>query len=183
MANPTEPLVSTLCYIGPMILKYEPIKKLIKTMQMKTILTALIATLFLVSCGNGNHDVSDDPGDSDGLTDFQLEHGIGPVTERVDLGEIDPARVEEGRSIFRMKCEACHNMEGRMVGPALGDVMESRSPEFVMNFILNPSGMTREHPEGQRLLQEYMTPMPFQNVTREEAKAIVDYLRDYAENQ
>lgn len=76
----------------------------------------------------------------------------------------------------------CHNMEGRMVGPELGDVMERRSPEFVMNFILNPSGMTREHPVGQELLQEYMTAMPYQNVKEDEARAIVEFLREYNQN-
>jgi cytochrome c551/c552 len=148
------------------------------------IITTLSLTL-LLSCGNGNETQqnSSQPSNESGLSDFELDHGIGPVTERLELGEINPELAEEGRSIFAMKCEACHNMEGRMVGPALGDVLERRSAEFVMNMILNPSGMTREHPEGQRMLQEYMTPMPFQNVSDSDARAIVEYLRDYSNNE
>lgn len=118
-----------------------------------------------------------------GLSAFELEHGIGPVTEPVELDEIDPEVVTKGRNIFEMKCEMCHNMEGRMVGPALGDVIERRNAEFIMNFILNPSGMVREHPVGQELLREYMTAMPFQNVKEDEARAIVEFLRDYNEQQ
>lgn len=146
----------------------------------------LIASLFLLqACGNGDTDSTTETAETEeqGLTEFELEHGIGPITERVDVGdEIDGELVTKGRNIYEMKCEMCHNMEGRMVGPELGDVMERRSPEFVMNFILNPSGMTREHPVGQELLQEYMTAMPYQNVKEDEARAIVEFLREYNQN-
>ena len=117
------------------------------------------------------------------LTDFEMEHGIGPVTERVQVDdELDYEMIEIGRNIYETKCEMCHNMQGRMVGPELGNVMDRRSPEFVMNFILNPGGMARNHPEGQKMLQEYMTVMPFQNVKEDEARAIVEFLREQALN-
>lgn len=111
------------------------------------------------------------------LTDFQLEHGIGPVTSTISLGAIDEQLVKQGRTIYEMKCEMCHSMTNRMVGPPLGDIMERRSAEFVMNMILNPQEMTQKHPEGQKMLREYMTIMPFQNVQRDEARAIVEFLR------
>lgn len=156
-------------------------------MKLRILLTLLTASLFLFACGNNGESTdrteSTAQTEEQGLTDFELEHGIGPITERVNIGdEIDDDLLTKGRNIYEMKCEMCHNMEGRMVGPALGDVMERRSPEFVMNFILNPSGMTREHPVGQELLQEYMTVMPFQNVKEDEARAIVEYLREYNQN-
>jgi cytochrome c5 len=154
---------------------------------MKAILTILLTFVFLVTiqaCGGESSDQRTDAGTQEqGLSEFELEHGIGPVTERVTLSEeLDQEMITKGRNIYEMKCEMCHNMEGRMVGPALGDVMERRSAEFVMNMILNPGGMAREHPEGKRLLQEYMTVMPFQNVQQDEARAIVEFLREYAEN-
>ncbi len=156
------------------------IKLLSKTLLLITLVFSLQA------CGNGDTaDRAGDQADTEeaGLTEFELEHGIGPVTERIEIDdEIDQEMVTKGRNIYEMKCEMCHNMEGRMVGPQLGDVLDKRSPEFVMNFILNPSGMTREHPVGQELLQEYMTAMPFQNVKEDEARAIVEFLRDYTEN-
>lgn len=114
------------------------------------------------------------------LTAFQLEHGIGPVTSEIDLGPIMQDRVERGRNIYQMKCEMCHSMDTRMVGPALGDVMYRRSPEFVMNMILNPGEMTNKHPEGQKMLREYMSIMPFQNVKEDEARDIVEFLRTVA---
>ncbi|CAN5385388.1 hypothetical protein BH23BAC3_BH23BAC3_31390 [soil metagenome] len=45
-----------------------------------------------------------------------------------------------------------------------------------MNMKLNPDQMQKEHPEVKKLLAEYITPMPNQNITREEARAIVEYL-------
>ncbi len=153
---------------------------------MKSILTALVAlTLIFTACSGDDSQQRADSSETEeqGLTEFELEHGIGPITERVSLSEEpDEDLVIRGRDIYEMKCEMCHNMEGRMVGPALGDVLERRSAEFVMNFILNPQGMTRNHPEGQRMLQEYMTAMPFQNVSEDDAKALVEFLRDYNMN-
>jgi len=153
-------------------------------MKARLFITLITASFILFSCANnGENGETASIEQEEGLTEFELEHGIGPVTERIDMDDtIDEEMVTKGRNIYEMKCEMCHNMEGRMVGPQLGDVMEYRSPEFVMNFILNPSGMVREHPEGQRLLQEYMTAMPFQNVKEDEARAIVEFLRDYNKN-
>jgi cytochrome c len=46
-----------------------------------------------------------------------------------------------------------------------------------MNFILNPQEMIEKHPEGKKMLAEYMLVMPFQNVAEDEALDIVEYLR------
>lgn len=151
-----------------------------KTTNLLT--TVLLFSFFsLQACGSGqNEDQTsenqNEPKEQE-LTAFEMEHGIGPVTETVDFGEIDKKLAAHGEDIFSMKCEMCHNMEGRMVGPELGNVLDRRSPEFVMNMILNPGGMTKEHPIGKELLQEYMTAMPFQNVSKDDARAIIEYLR------
>lgn len=136
--------------------------------------------LVIAGCNGG--EASDEPrgaesGGSAELSAFELEHGIGPVTERISLGEIDQQLVLRGEDAYQMKCESCHREEQRFVGPPLGDVLDRRSPEFVMNMMLNPAEMLEKHPVAQELLAEYMTPMPFQNVDREEARAIVEYLR------
>jgi cytochrome c5 len=151
---------------------------------MKSILYLL--TVFLIiavfqACGGDSSgsasNSANTPEAKQELTAFELEHGIGPVTERITMGPISEELVNKGRTIYEMKCEACHNMTGRMVGPALGDVLDRRSPEFVMNMVLRPSRMLNEHPEGQAMLREYMVAMPFQNVSQEDARAIVEFLR------
>lgn len=116
-------------------------------------------------------------GSADGLTEFQLQHGIGPFTEEVSVDASDEALVTEGERNFQLKCEACHRMEERLVGPPLGQVMERRTPTFVANMIMNPEQMAKEHPEVRALLAEYPIIMPYQNVTEQEALAIVAYLQ------
>ncbi len=152
--------------------------------QVIRILLLLIISLVYTGCGNGNGEERETAAARDEaaeLTEFELEHGIGPVTERLDIGDLDVERARRGADIFDRRCTACHRMGRRFVGPPVGDVTEERSPEFIINFILNPEEMTNRHPVGQELLQEYMTIMPYQNVTREQAIEIVDFLRYYAE--
>lgn len=114
---------------------------------------------------------------ADGLSEFERAHGIGPVKAKLNLGELDPALAATGNELFDAKCVACHKLDERYVGPALGSVLSSRTPEYVMNMILNPAEMTQKHPEAKKLLGEYMMQMPFQNVSEAEAKALVEYLR------
>lgn len=163
-------------------------------MKRTTATLTLIFSMFLISCGGSGESSSADTSEpsssapaqeeaAGGLSAFEQEHGIGPVTEPLNISDdIDAELAEQGESIFEMKCTACHEMENRLVGPALGDVTERRSNEFIMNFIMNPSGMTQDHPVGKELLAEYMTPMPFQNVSEEEARAILEYFRSVASN-
>jgi cytochrome c2 len=103
--------------------------------------------------------------------------GIGPISS-VELGEIDPALVSRGEEIFKLKCSACHKLEERYVAPPLGDVLERRTPEFVMNMMLNSMEMTQRHPAVKELLAEYFVPMPNQDLTEADARAVLEYIRN-----
>jgi cytochrome c len=117
-----------------------------------------------------------------GLTPFQVEHGIGPVTSPVALqASVDKTLASSGEQVFEQKCSACHKMTERYVGPALGDVTKRRSPAFVMNMALNPLGMVEKHPEAKKLLGEYFVAMPNQNISQDEARQVVEYLRTQAQ--
>jgi len=102
--------------------------------------------------------------------------GVGPVKD-VKLGALDPKLAEKGKHVFEQKCMACHKFEERYVGPALGGVTTRRTPEWIMNMILNPQGMLEKDATAKDLLGEYMTPMTFQNVTEADARAILEYAR------
>ena len=154
------------------------------TLRLLTVITLFVT---INACGGENNNADQKSpnkstkSDSE-LSAFQLEHGIGPVVEPITLGELNMEWVDKGRQIFEMKCEMCHSMENRVVGPPLGDVLEIRTPTYVMNMILNPGEMTKKHPEAKKLLQEYMSIMPFQNVEREDARAIVEFLRTHSDS-
>ncbi len=159
--------------------------------HLKLIITILVLSLFALAiqgCGGGEtsnnnqNSPEQSSGNESGLTDFELEHGIGPVDEVVELGELDPDLAAQGNEVFEAKCTACHKTNERYIGPPLADVLDKRSPTYVMNMILNPDGMTKEHPVAKQLLQEYISPMTNQNLEREEARAIVEYFRTLESN-
>jgi len=142
-------------------------------------LAAILVTAFFTGCAGGDESQQQDNKSqkTSDLSEFQLKHGIGPVQEAIELGDLDPELAALGKEVFEQKCSACHKPTERYIGPAVGDVLDRRTPAYVMNMIMNPDEMTKKHPEARKLLQEYMSPMPYQNVSREQARAIVEYFR------
>jgi cytochrome c1 len=151
-------------------------------------MTLAVFTLSLTASGCGKQDDDDKNEDRAGeekkeeLSAFELEHGIGPVKEPVQLGAIDKAMAATGSSVFETKCSACHKMDTLYIGPALGEVTTRRSGAFIMNMILNPQEMVERHPIAKQLLAERMTFMANQNLTLEEARAVLEYLRTQSKN-
>lgn len=104
--------------------------------------------------------------------------GVGPIKSISFADAIDAGMAENGKKIFSTLCVACHMAEQRMIGPALKGVFERRSPEWVMNMILNPDGMLKEDPIAKALLKEYNNAIMLnQNLSEEDARAVAEYLR------
>lgn len=106
--------------------------------------------------------------------------GIGPVTE-VKLDPLDTALATKGKEVFVSKCSACHKMEERYVGPAIKGITTRRHPAWIMNMIMNPQEMTQKDPTAQALLEEFLIPMTYQNVSQDETRSILEYFRHYDE--
>ncbi len=103
--------------------------------------------------------------------------GVGPITN-VELGEsIDQDMAAAGEAYFNSVCIACHQIDNRMVGPALRDIMDRRAPEWIMNMILNTNEMLEEDPIAKALLDEYQAPMTYMGTTEDEARELVEYFR------
>lgn len=115
--------------------------------------------------------------DSDDVPPSLDNKGIGPI-DNVDLDdEIDQDMADAGEAYFNGVCIACHQIETRMVGPALKGVLNSRSPEWVMNMILNTNEMLEEDETAKALLEIYQSPMTNMGTTEEEARQLVEYFR------
>jgi cytochrome c len=110
-------------------------------------------------------------------TKFQLTYGIGPITKVMDLKPIDRAFAKTGEKLYDKYCASCHELDTKEVGPPLRDITFRRKPEFIMNMILNPDQMIRRHPEIIKLFAQYQSPMAFQDIKQDEARAILEYLR------
>lgn len=103
--------------------------------------------------------------------------GIGPI-KNVELGEIDQAMAAKGSELFKTNCTACHKPDKKFIGPAPKGILERRTPEWVMNMIMDPEGMTKNDPLAHALLLEFNgSPMANQHMTEEQSRAILEYFR------
>ncbi len=106
--------------------------------------------------------------------------GIGPVKKLV-LGPIDKKMVEEGKALYTAQCIVCHDMDQKKIGPALKNVTKMRTPEYLMNVLLNSAQMQKEDPTMKALLKEYNNmPMPDPGFNQAKARSVVEYLRSVA---
>jgi mono/diheme cytochrome c family protein len=148
--------------------------------QISKIAGLIILTgALLIGCGESSDNEKSNAGSQEEkqeLTEFEIRNGIGPVDEEITINEIDPELAKEGMRVFDMKCGACHKLDTRYVGPPLGGIMNARTPAYVMNMILNPEEMLAKHPVAKSVGSEYPTRMTNQQLTREKARAVVEYL-------
>jgi cytochrome c5 len=104
--------------------------------------------------------------------------GIGPISSYSFSNEINTELSAQGKSVYDSKCTACHMANQRMIGPDLSGVYDRRSPEWVLNLLLNTNEMLKEDPISIALLKEYNNAiMNNQNLSEQEAKAVAEYLR------
>lgn len=157
---------------------------------MKKIIT-LFCLLFLISCGSKEEKKkgfeynrtqkidkkSNNTSESKVLVDLDNK-GIGPI-KKVDFETtINNDLAEKGKATFNQKCTACHMANRKLIGPAMNGLYERRSPEWVMNMLLNPAEMLKKDPVAIALLKEYNNIMMLnQNLSNEEARSITEYLR------
>lgn len=130
----------------------------------------LVSAVLLIGCdkkdGHEGSKVSEAPG---------LPKGVGPIQDLV-LSDLDESLAAQGEKLFSGTCAACHKMDKRYVGPALAGVTVRRSPEWIMNMIMNPAEMTQKDETAKALLGEYMVQMSV-NATEADARALLEYFR------
>nr|AWJ66271.1 multicopper oxidase [uncultured bacterium] len=108
-----------------------------------------------------------------------LPKGVGPIQELELAEELDAELVGQGEEVFTTFCSACHKFEERYVGPDLAGVTVRRAPEWIMNMIINPDVMVMEDDTAYELFAEYMTPMANQGMSEEQARALLEFFRQY----
>ncbi len=135
-------------------------KMIIKLKFFAVLTIVLFVAVFMYGCGSN--------------TD---EMGIGPIKSEVKLGPIDKSLVVKGEQTFNTKCAACHKIDSKLVGPPLKDVTKRRKPEWIMNMMLNPQQMTQENPTAKELFATYLVQMTFQDVSQDDARAILEFFR------
>lgn len=149
----------------------------------KYYLLSILAVLFLVSCGGGSSEESDESTEAPQSmlaeeTDPMDNKGLGPIKSVTIDEEIDAEMAEAGKVVYEQMCTACHKPDKNFIGPAPKGILERRSPEWIMNMILNPEEMIQKDPIAKALLMEFNgAPMANQNLTEEQARQVLEYFR------
>jgi mono/diheme cytochrome c family protein len=103
--------------------------------------------------------------------------GVGAI-KNIELAAINEEMVQRGMELFKTNCSACHKVDKRFIGPSPRGIMKRRSPEWIMNMILDPKLMTEQDRCAKDLLVEFNgAAMANQNMTEEQARDILEYFR------
>src|SRR5690606_11968397 len=152
-------------------------------MKRLSVLPIALFSMLLFSCGSGGNGSSNESAQSQEAAkevapSIAEGKGVGEITEVNLEKEIDPDMVKMGKSIYDMKCSACHKLtDQRVVGPGFQGVTNRRKPEWIMNMITNVEIMLDEDPTAQALLEECLTRMPNQNVSIGDARNLLEFFR------
>lgn len=159
-------------------------------MNKKTLIIGLIGafSVFIIACG-GSSETEKTTGETSGNAttattsgspdDYDPNRGIGKFDEtNVVVGPLDAEMAKRGEAISGTKCLSCHKLsDERLVGPGWKDVTVRRTPHWLMNFITNPDPMIDKDPEVQAQLELCLVRMPNQNLSDDDARDIVEYMR------
>ena len=136
-------------------------------------------TIGFISCVDKTPSAKE-PLDTEELTKNQTEvHGDEVKPEDVTLtSPLNAEWVSEGKTIYELKCQACHKLtDQKVVGPGWKDVTKRRKPEWIMNMITNVDMMLEKDPAAQKLLEECLVRMPNQNLTKDESRKVLEFMR------
>ncbi len=106
------------------------------------------------------------------------EKGVGQIKDITLDSEINVEMAAAGETLYNSNCTACHKLDKRFIGPSPVGILKRRSPEWIMNMILDPKMMTEQDRCAKDLLIEFNgAAMANQNLTVEETRSILEYFR------
>ncbi|MFD0796396.1 c-type cytochrome [Maribacter chungangensis] len=165
-------------------------------MNTKVLISGILFSFLLIACGGKEEKKKDGfsvdrqktkekvetpPAVSDIPPSQQItldEKGVGQIKEITLDPVIDQEMAAAGAELFKSNCTACHKLDKRFIGPSPVGIMKRRSPEWIMNMILDPQLMTSEDRCAKDLLIEFNgAAMANQNLTVDEVRSILEYYR------
>ncbi|MBA3849600.1 MAG: cytochrome C [Opitutus sp.] len=143
-------------------------------------LATLVSLLFLSGCGSkeeAEQAAKASPGPAELAANQPEVHGI--EIKHVELTHpLKPEWVSAGKGIYEMKCLACHKLTNeKIVGPGWAGVTKRRQPLWIMNMITNVDMMLATDEEAQKLLELCLVRMPNMNVSADEARHLLEFMR------
>ena len=150
------------------------------TKLLKVILLFASASFFLVSCGDEGEKKEGTPETAVESEKDQAEvHGTEVKAGDIELTTpLNQQWVTLGKGIYELKCQACHKLtDERLVGPGWKGVTQKREPHWIMNMITNVEMMLEKDPEAQKLLEQCLVRMPNQNLSKDDSRQILEFMR------
>jgi mono/diheme cytochrome c family protein len=147
---------------------------------MKNLIICSATIFFLFACNPGKpkEEAAEKKAENPVAAVTDPAKGIGQIKNVALHNPLELDRVNRGKSIYDMKCAACHKLtDQRVVGPGWLGVTKTRKPEWIMNMILNVEVMLDQDPEAQKLLELCLTRMPNQNVSIGDARDLLEFMR------
>ena len=152
-------------------------------MKRKSILATAVlisGSLFFAACNNeqkpkeGETTTTQEP-----ATNQSEVHGTeikpGDITLTTPLNQ---DWVKTGKATYDLKCQSCHKLtEERLVGPGWAGVTKRREPHWIMNMITNVDMMLETDAEAQKLLEQCLVRMPNQNISKDDARQVLEFMR------
>jgi hypothetical protein len=145
---------------------------------------SLISTVFVIyaltGCGSGTQtaSVENNTPKAPVKDTAAKDKGIGKFKDLKLSPTLDESMVVGGSALYDSKCIACHKLSNeKLVGPGWGGIMDRRTPEWIMNFITNTNVMLDSDLVAQQLMVICTTRMPSQNLTDDQARSILEFMR------
>jgi mono/diheme cytochrome c family protein len=147
---------------------------------IRFILPLVVCSALAVGCGSkeeAEKSAAEAPTPSDLLAGKPEIHGS--EIKSVELTTpLNQEWVTTGKATYEMKCLACHKLTAdKLVGPGWLGVTKRRQPAWILNMITNVEMMLEKDEEAQKLLEQCLVRMPNQNITVDEARQVLEFMR------
>lgn len=151
-------------------------------MKRRTIVTALIISITtgLIACSETEGKTTEGSTEAQEQTTAQTgteASGIKPEEVQV-TNPLNAEWVAAGKSTYELKCQSCHKLtDEKLVGPGWAGVTKRRQPHWIMNMITHTDMMLEQDAEAQKLLEQCLVRMPNQNMSVEDARKVLEFMR------
>ncbi len=153
-------------------------------MHMKKVLILSGILLLLYSCSNSgteNKSADDQAAtakEEKPAASASSDKGIGKFQDVKLDPKLNGEMATKGQTIYDMKCAACHKLtDEKLVGPGWKGVTARHTPEWIMNFATNVDEMLNKDPKAQAMLEVCLVRMPNQNLTDDDARSVLEFMR------
>lgn len=149
-------------------------------MYGKTAFFVALMALLLGACTSkkeADNAAKNSPTPSDLASQQSETHGTELKTVELST-PLNKDWVTAGKGIYESKCLACHKLtDEKLVGPGWAGVTKRRQPVWIMNMITNVEMMLEKDEEAQKMLEQCLVRMPNQNVTEEDSRKLLEFMR------